>query len=159
NDSILSQSMYRHYMSFLRFLSEKFRDRKYPVLNYIPDAVPLILQSLFYAGNACLVDGEHCSICPDYYFPDAYFQEVKPISVETLAPGERRSRETFPEDSTKLASMLVPYKPFFRYFPDNDYMGIVHTEHREAWVDQLTSPRQVKMRLRSEGIHTPDGFI
>lgn len=123
------------------------------VLKYVPEAIPLTLQSLFYTGTTCLTKG-HCSSCIDFYVPDSYFQEVKPILVQTVTAGQSDNYEIIAEDSTKLASMLTAYKPFYRYFNEDDAMAVLVTDHHRDWVRPSNSGNtQVGIRLKAEGIH------
>lgn len=133
-------------------------EKRYPVINDIPSLIKIVMQSLFYIRPAC---EDTCSSCVDYFMPSAYFQEVKPISVETtttnqISPNKANGRfdtQLFAEDSTKLSYMLIPYKPFYRYFNDADKMGILDTEHSPDWVKKNPAGiTEVRLELRVEGV-------
>lgn len=144
---------------FFTILNEQFSGQyANHTLRYAPQAIPLTLQSLFYVGTTCLVNG-HCPSCLDYYIPDSYFQEVKPILVQTVNPSQPDNYEIIAEDSTKLASMLAAYKPFFRYFNEGGAMAVLVTEHHRNWVKLSdTGGLEVGIRLRAEGIHHEGGL-
>ncbi len=110
------------------------------IINYVPGMIRLILQSLFHIGQV------------EYYVPDTYFQEVKPIVVETWTAAGRQEKELYLEDSTRLSSMLIPYKPFYRYFAEGEFMAVVRTENRREWVDWTTAPTEVRLRIFADGI-------
>jgi hypothetical protein len=144
---------------FFTVLNEQFSGQyANHTLRYAPQAIPLTLQSLFYVGTTCLVNG-YCPSCLDYYIPDSYFQEVKPILVQTVNPNQPDNYEIIAEDSTKLASMLTAYKPFFRYFNEGGAMAILVTEHHRDRVKLSdTGGIEVGIRLRAEGIHHEGGL-
>lgn len=128
------------------------------VLNYAPEVIPMVMQSLFYVGTTCLENGP-CDSCLSFYVPSAYFQEVKPILVQTVRPGlNEEVTEIKVEDSTRLASMLIPYKPFYRYFNVQEAMAVLITEHHREWVEVLeNSEMRVGIRLRVEGMRHNGG--
>jgi ATP-dependent helicase YprA (DUF1998 family) len=145
---------------------EKLNDVQYGnvPLNYVPQAIKLTLQSLYYIGTTCLTDQAICTSCVEFYIPDSYFQEVKPILVQTLSPDElvRGQDETIVEveDSTKLASMLTLYKPFYRYAAQTELMSILVTEHDPSWAEQLQDGQiVVGIQLRVDGLHQDDNSL
>jgi hypothetical protein len=122
------------------------------ILNSAPDALKIVLQAMFYL-HLGLEDSDEPGGCPsrvDYFIPEAYFQEVKPIVVEvryeteTGLPPDLRQ-----EDVTDLATLLIPYKPVYRYHA-HPFLSVVDTEHNPAWVSD--DRRTVQIRLQAEGV-------
>lgn len=150
----LNQEQISAFYDFFSHLDAKINDAGYAILNDIPPMIKIVMQSLFYIHQGC---DETCKSCIDYFIPDAYFQEVKPIQVETWTNQGEGQRELYAEDSTRLASMLIPYKPFFRYFNDGDYMAIVDTIHSPNWVEQTSNGLIVRLELHAEGVSDPQG--
>ena len=148
---------------FFRILGDlypKAQKKQGRVLNSPPDALKTVLQAMFYLhlGN----DENDETNCPsqiDYYIPSAYFQAVKPIIVEV-----RRQRETketdepdlHQEDVTNAATLLIPYKPIYRYHPA-PFLSIVDTEHDPDLVS--SDGREVTIRLRAEGLRRSGALI
>lgn len=139
---------------FFVMLQDKFTSEYSEwTLSYAPDAIPLVLQTLFYINSICV---ENCPSCGriDFFVPDSYFQEVKPIFVQTLTSSKRQENQKVEaEDSTKLATLLTPYKPFYRYFNDQQAMAILVTEHDPTFKTDLDSgEQQVGLRLIARGL-------
>lgn len=128
-------------------------------LKYAPQAIVMVMQSLFYTGITCLGSNQ-CNTCLPFHVPSAYFQEVKPILVQTIRSISNRGDEISTievEDSTRLASMLIPYKPFYRYYAGHA-MAVLITEHHQDWVGTLENGgTRVGIRLRVEGIRENGG--
>jgi ATP-dependent helicase YprA (DUF1998 family) len=122
------------------------------VLNSAPDVLKIVLQAMFYL-HLGLEDGDEPADCPsrvDYFIPEAYFQETKPVVVEIRYETETdRPPDLHTEDVTDLATLLIPYKPVYRYHP-HPFLSMVNTEHNPSWVspDRCT----VTIHLRAEGI-------
>ena len=136
----------------------------YVPLNYVPQAIKLTLQSLYYVGTACLNNHPECDSCVDFHVPDSYFQEVKPILVQTLTTDElEREQEgemVEAEDSTKLASLLTLYKPFYRYSAQEEMMSVLVTEHDPVWVEHVDNQQViVGVQLRADGLYQDDGSL
>lgn len=132
---------------FFNLLKARIVDERYPgTLNRAEDMVKIVLQSLFYMGNVCLSSNPHCESCIPYFVPDAYFQEVKPIIVETWTNrGKNLQAEIHVEDTTKLANMLLPYKTFYRYFSDQDAMAVLRTTTSADWVSHNGNQTTVRL--------------
>lgn len=122
------------------------------ILNSAPDALKIVLQAMFYL-HLGLEDSDEPSGCPsrvDYFIPEAYFQEVKPVVVEVRYETETgQPPDLRQEDVTDLATLLIPYKPIYRYHP-HPFLSIVDTEHNPAWVSD--DRRTVQIRLQAEGV-------
>ncbi|MEQ8676575.1 MAG: DEAD/DEAH box helicase [Aggregatilineales bacterium] len=139
---------------YFNLLKARIVDERYPgTLNRAEDMVKIVLQSLFYIGNACLSRHSHCESCTRYFVPDAYFQEVKPIIVETWTNrGKNLQAEIHVEDTTKLANMLLPYKTFYRYFSDQDAMAVLRTTTSADWVSHVRNQTIVRLEPGIVGV-------
>lgn len=121
---------------------EKFRDPNYSlwILKSAPDAMKTVLQALFYVSHSNI----------NFFIPDAYFNEVKPIIV---AVRNRNGITLKQEDTTKLSTLLIPYRTAYRYEP-HPYLSVVETEHNPQWMQaQWGQGGIVGVRLLGEGIH------
>lgn len=122
------------------------------ILNSAPDAMKIVLQAMFYL-HLGLEDSDEPDGCPsrvDYFIPEAYFQEVKPVVVEVRYETETgQPPDLRQEDMTDLATLLIPYKPIYRYHP-HPFLSVVDTEHNPAWVSD--DRRTVYIRLQAEGV-------
>lgn len=123
---------------------EKFREQGKAlwILNSAPDVIKTVLQALFYLSESNI----------DFFIPDAYFNEVKPIIV---AVRTRRNRINLKqEDTTKLSTLLIPYRTAYRYHA-HPYLSVVETEHNPQWVEAQWGAENgvVGVRLLGEGLH------
>jgi hypothetical protein len=140
---------------FFRALEEIYADGKPWILNSVPDVIKIVLQALFYLHLGIGDDEDfNCQSRVDFFIPQTYFQEVKPIVLEIHYQGDKEP-ELHEEDISSTASLLVPYKPLYRYHP-HPYLSMIETEHNPAWV---SDDRQiVRIRLRGEGQYRGDTF-
>jgi hypothetical protein len=117
-------------------------DKRLWILNSAPDVIKIVLQALFYLRNSHV----------DFFIPDAYFNEVKPIIVGLRR--ERSKRITLKqEDTTKLSTLLIPYRTAYRY-DTAPFLNVVETEHNPNWVNAKWGEGGiVNVRLLGEGIH------
>lgn len=121
---------------------ERFRDpnNRLWILKSAPDVIKTILQALFYLRQSNI----------DFFIPDAYFNEVKPIMVAVRT----RNRSTLKqEDTTKLSTLLIPYRTAYRYH-SHPYLSVVETEHDPQWANvKWGEGGVVGVRLLGEGVH------
>ena len=124
------------------------------VLNSAPDALKIVLQAMFYL-HLGIEDNDEPDECPsriDYFIPQAYFQVVKPIIVEVRYEADKeRTPDLHQEDVTSSSTLLIPYKPIYRYH-SHPFLSIVDTEHDPAWVNNDQGTITVRLRLRTEGL-------
>lgn len=133
--------------SFFQTL-EKFREPENSkwILNSAPDVIKTVLQALFYLRQSDV----------DFFIPDAYFNEVKPIIVAVRSKRRPEKPELKQEDTTKLSTLLIPYRTAYRY-SSHPYLSVIETEHEPRWNDvQWGRGGTVGVRLLGEGIHKTD---
>lgn len=140
---------------FFRKLEDLFKeDWK---LSYAPDTMKIVLQAMFYL-HLGMEEGEEPGPCrsrTDYFVPDTYFQEVRPVIVEARrgvgAGSADRSPDLEEEDMSSLASLLIPYNPIYRYFGGHPYLSVLDVASNPASVDRTRGI--VTVSLRAEGVH------
>ncbi|MEG3438295.1 DEAD/DEAH box helicase [Pannus brasiliensis CCIBt3594] len=135
------------FYSFFQTL-EKFREDENSnwILNSAPDVIKTVLQALFYLRQSDV----------DFFIPDAYFNEVKPIIVAVRSKRRPEKPELKQEDTTKLSTLLIPYRTAYRY-SRHPYLSVVETEHAPQWNHvQWGQGGTVGVRLLGEGIHKTD---
>jgi len=138
-----------------RFIEE--RAQFSGTINRTEDTIKIVMQSLFYIGNYCLEAHPSCHSCLSYFTPDTYFQEVKPIAIEAWSNLGKSLDEMYMEDVTKLGTMLLPYKTFYRYFSSIDSMAVVRTTTQSDWVEQTQNGTIVRIELHVEGKRQSQG--
>jgi hypothetical protein len=136
---------------FFRTLESLYpKDKKTYILNSAPDALKIVLQALFYLHLGIETSDEgNCSSRIEYFIPSAYFQAVKPLIVEIRYENKEREPALRQEDITNAATLLIPYKPIYRYHAP-PFLSIVDTEHDPAKVS--SNGQEVIIRLRAEGL-------
>lgn len=129
---------------------EKFRGSVW-ILNSAPDVIKTVLQALFYLRTAS-GDANPSQSAVDFFIPDAYFNEVKPIIVAVRTSRGNRT-ELKQEDTTKLSTLLLPYRTAYRYHR-HPLLSVVETEHDPRWVQaRWAQGGTVGVRLLGEGVH------
>jgi len=121
-----------NYYHFFKTLVDKLRGRDWLwKSNSIPDIVKTFLQASFYLHlNVDYKEDDGCEFKDvDFYIPDAYFQEVKPIIVE-VKRGNFKLPDIVLEDSSMLEYILIPYKAIYRYSGD-DFVNVVDSGKNE----------------------------
>jgi len=114
--------------------------------NSIPEIVKAIFQATFYLhlGINPNKDKDCLFNDVDFYLPDAFFQEVKPIVIE-INRGNGRY-DLVLEDSSLLEFMLIPYKPIHRYSGDT-FLNVINTGTNELENVHKESDNVVKIKI------------
>ncbi|MEA5536686.1 DEAD/DEAH box helicase [Crocosphaera sp. XPORK-15E] len=139
---------------------ERFREPKNRlwILKSAPDVIKTVLQALFYlrlsdnlhqSNNLYESNNLHQSNI-DFFIPDAYFNEVKPIIVAVRTRNRTNLKQ---EDTTKLSTLLIPYRTAYRYH-SHPYLSVIETEHDPQWANvQWGEGGVVGVKLLGEGVH------
>lgn len=144
------------FFDFFRALEDLYAEGKPWIINSVPDVLKIVLQAMFYLHLGINDDEDlNCQSRVDFYTPQTYFQEVKPVILEVHYQGDK-TPDLYEEDISSTASLLVPYKPIYRYQP-HPYLSIIDTEHNPAWVSD--DRHTVRIRLRGEGQYRGNNFI
>lgn len=130
------------------------------ILNSSPDALKIMLQAMFVLHHA-LQDGDEAETCrarAPYYIPDSYFQELKPVYVD-VRRSDQTERKLDQLDASNLETLLIPYKPVYRYYP-HPLLSVVDTVHSEEWVSAPNDlgERVVTLRLTADGVRRNDAL-
>lgn len=143
---------------FLRTLERLFDPQKQWILNSPPDALKIVLQAFFYLHLGVQEEDEQggCSSRVDFFLPDAYFNEVKPVVLEVRYDSDRPS-ELKTENITELSSLFIPYRTVYRYH-DHPLLSIVDTEHNPEWVVRDGFNTIVPIALQAEGVQRGGAF-
>lgn len=133
---------------FFRTLERLFEHPS--TLRYAPNSIKIVLQAMFYL-HVGLEDTEepgNCTSRVDYFIPDAYFQVVRPVVVEVRYPNFNRPPDLRQEDVTTLSTLLIPYKPVYRYYGQD--LSVLDTTHSLA--DVSPDGNTVRIHLLAEGV-------
>lgn len=149
----LARGFYEFFRELLRLDDEEWK------FKVETEVIKTVLQAFFYLGLETLKDKSHidCKSCMEFFVPNTFFQQVKPLIVELNKPG-LKEEDANQEGVTSLSTMFYPYKTFYRYFGSSD-LSVIDTVSSPESVRFEEDGTVVRLRLQGAGLHSGDTFM